>query len=74
MRRETERERYRNEINGFKVHATISVLVIALLIIINVVFVSQFLWFIFPLIGMSIALAAHFIFRVWFNRPTETRS
>ncbi len=44
---------------GFYVHAGIYVLVNILLIVINLVFVSQFLWFFFPLIGWGIGLTMH---------------
>ncbi len=51
---------------SFYVHATVYVLVNILLIIINLVFASQFLWFFFPLIGWGIGLTMHYLFAVRF--------
>jgi 2TM domain-containing protein len=51
---------------SFYVHATVYVLVNILLIVINLVFVPQFLWFFFPLIGWGIGLTMHYLFAVHF--------
>jgi hypothetical protein len=57
---------------GFYVHAAIYVLVNILLIVINLMFVSGFLWFFFPLIGWGIGLTMHFLFGVlWVRSETE---
>jgi hypothetical protein len=57
---------------GFCIHAAVYVLVNILLIIINLMFVSTFLWFFFPLIGWGIGLTMHFLFGVlWVGSETE---
>jgi hypothetical protein len=57
---------------GFYIHAAVYVLVNMLLIIINLMFVSTFLWFFFPLIGWGIGLTMHFLFGVlWVRSETE---
>jgi peptidoglycan biosynthesis protein MviN/MurJ (putative lipid II flippase) len=57
---------------GFYVHAAAYVLVNILLIVINLVFVPEFLWFFFPLIGWGIGLVMHFLFGVlWIRSETE---
>jgi hypothetical protein len=57
---------------GFYIHAAVYVLVNMLLIIINLMFVSTFLWFFFPLIGWGIGLTMHFLFGVlWVGSETE---
>jgi hypothetical protein len=58
---------------GFYIHAAIYVLVNILLITINLMFVSGFLWFFFPLIGWGIGLTMHFLFGVlWVRSETES--
>ncbi len=57
---------------GFFIHAAVYVLVNILLIVINLVFVPQFLWFFFPLVGWGIGLLMHYLFAVQFvRRETE---
>lgn len=57
---------------SFFVHATVYVLVNILLLVINLVFVPQVLWFFYPLIGWGIGLTMHFLFAVlWVGRETE---
>lgn len=57
---------------SFYVHAAIYVLVNILLLVINLVFVPQFLWFFLPLIGWGIGLTMHYLFAVRFvGRETE---
>jgi hypothetical protein len=51
---------------GFFINAAIYALVNILLIVINLVFVPQFLWFFFPLIGWGIGLTMHYLFAVHF--------
>ena len=51
---------------SFYIHAAIYVLVNIMLIIINLMFASQFLWFFFPLIGWGIGLTMHYLFAVHF--------
>jgi 2TM domain-containing protein len=53
---------------GFYVHAAVYVLVNILLIVINLVFVPQFLWFFFPFIGWGIGLVMHYLFAIRFAR------
>jgi hypothetical protein len=57
---------------SFLVHAAIYVLVNIMLIVMNLVFVPDVLWFIFPLIGWGIGLGMHYLFAVSFTaRQTE---
>lgn len=49
---------------GMVVHVAITGVVCTVLAAVNLIFVPEFLWFIFPLIGMSIGLAAHYIFGI----------
>ncbi len=58
---------------SFYIHAAVYVLVNILLIIINLMFVSGILWFVFPLIGWGIGLTMHYLFAVQFAR-SETES
>ena len=58
---------------SFYIHAGIYVLVNMMLIIINIMFASQVLWFFFPLIGWGIGLTMHYLFAVQFVR-SETES
>ncbi len=63
----TEQERI-----GFFVHAVVYVLVNALLITINLVYVPEVVWFFYPLIGWGIGLVMHFLFSiVWVQNQTE---
>ena len=48
------------ERKGLKIHAIVTLCVVALLTAINLTVCPQFLWFFFPLAGMSIGLAIHF--------------
>ena len=52
------------EIEGLKIHAVVTVFVIIILIAINLLVIPEFLWFILPLLGMSIGLAVHYYFGV----------
>ncbi len=45
---------------GFKVHLGVTVAVNGLLVSINMLTLPQFPWFLFPLVGMSIGVAAHY--------------
>lgn len=51
---------------SFNVHAAIYTLVNILLIVINLMFVPQFLWFFFILVGWGIGLTMHYLFAVRF--------
>ena len=50
---------------GLQIHAVVSVAVIALLTVINLLTVPEFLWFIFPTIGMTLGVGAHYLFALW---------
>jgi hypothetical protein len=52
------------EMKGFKIHAVVTVFVWAILIVVNIMVVPEFLWSILPIIGMAIGLAAHYYFGV----------
>ena len=49
---------------GLTVHAVITAVVCVGLVVLNVTIASEFPWAIFPVIGMSIGLAAHWYFGV----------
>ncbi len=58
---------------SFIVHATIYTLVNILLIVLNLLFVPDFYWFFFPLVGWGIGLTMHYLFAVRFvGRETAT--
>ena len=46
---------------GLLVHILIAVIVIAALIVINVLLAPEFPWSIFPVIGMSLGVAFHYL-------------
>jgi 2TM domain len=50
--------------SGFTAHAIVYVMVMAALIVLNLTIMTGFLWFVFPLVGWGIALAAHYLFGV----------
>jgi hypothetical protein len=49
---------------GMIAHALVVTAVGTLLTAINAAFVSEFLWCVFPIVGMTIGVAAHYIFGV----------
>ena len=49
---------------GFTIHFTVYALVNTLLITINLLFVPEFFWFVFPLIGWGIGVTCNYIFGV----------
>ena len=51
---------------SFYVHAAIYVLVNTMLIIMNLVYARDVLWFFFPLVGWGIGLTMHYLFAVRF--------
>jgi hypothetical protein len=51
-----------NEVRGFYAHLFMYVLVNVVLLVINLIFTPQFLWFLFPLFGWGIGLLAHAVF------------
>ncbi|MBL4605567.1 MAG: 2TM domain-containing protein [Flavobacteriaceae bacterium] len=50
-----------NEIKGFYSHLFVTILIIPFLIYINLRFVPDYHWFWFPIIGMSLGLAFHWL-------------
>ncbi len=50
---------------GMLAHAVVYLVVSALLVVVNVTFVPQFLWFVFPVTGMGIGVAMHYLFGVY---------
>ena len=49
---------------GFVIHAWVTVIVVATLVVINVTVASEFPWSIFPAVGMSVGLFFHYMFGV----------
>jgi hypothetical protein len=47
---------------GFTAHAIVYVMVMAALIVLNLSFLTGFLWFVIPLVGWGIVLALHYLF------------
>jgi len=45
---------------GFKIHSRVYLGVSILLTAINLILVPEFLWFVFPVIGMGLGLALHY--------------
>jgi 2TM domain len=57
---------------SFYIHAAVYVLVNILLLVINLVYIPEVLWFFYPLIGWGIGLTMHFLFAVlWVRSGTE---
>ena len=54
----------RRERKAFTIHTIAYTIGNSILIAINLIFVSQFLWFAFPLVGWSIGLMIHYYFGV----------
>lgn len=52
------------EKQGFRIHRLVYLCVIPLLVIINLTFVPEFLWFLFPTIGWGIGLTLHYLIGV----------
>jgi uncharacterized membrane protein len=62
---QAEREmRQQDGRRGFTVDAVLYLVVNAVLITVNLVFVPEFLWFIFPLVGWGIGLTFNYLFGV----------
>ena len=59
---------YNEEMKGFKTHALVTIFVLTILIAVNLVFVPEFLWFVFTLLGMSIGLAVHYYFGIYASK------
>ena len=57
-------ESRKEELKGFAIHGLVTVGVVCLLVIINLSITPWFLWFLFPLAGMSIGLAVHYFLGV----------
>lgn len=49
---------------GFRVHAIVTVVVLAALVVINATVADEFPWAIFPGVGMTVGLWAHWYFGV----------
>jgi hypothetical protein len=58
------RVRRKEEKRGFKIHCIVYVCVNAVLLAVNLIFVREFLWFPFPLVGWGIGLSMHYIFGI----------
>lgn len=54
------RKRKEEERKGFRIHTTVYICVTVLLFVINLVVSPEFMWFLFPLVGMGIGLAFHY--------------
>lgn len=61
---EEKTNRIEEEKKGLQVHAVITLLVCMLLLAINLIFVPNFMWFIFPWTGMGLGLAYHYFMGV----------
>jgi hypothetical protein len=72
MNNQQEMKRYEEDMLGFKIHAGVTIFVLAILFIVNLIFVPEFLWAIFPLIGMTLGLSMHYLFGVKANEPKHT--
>jgi hypothetical protein len=56
---------------GFKIHAAVTLFELSLYIGINLLVITEFLWFLFPLLGMTIGLAVHYYFGVYMTSSTS---
>jgi hypothetical protein len=57
-------ERIEDAKKGMIVHAVVYVCVSALLAAINLLLVTDVIWFVYPLIGMGIGVTMHYLFGV----------
>jgi hypothetical protein len=53
--------------DGFTAHATLYVLVMAALIVLNL-FLTGVWWFVIPLVGWGIVLALHYLYLRWVGK------
>ncbi|WP_202319021.1 2TM domain-containing protein [Archaeoglobus neptunius] len=66
--------RKEEEKRGFLVHLAVYLLVNAMLIVINLIYSPEAIWFIYPLIGWGIGISMHYLFGVhWLERTLEER-
>jgi hypothetical protein len=56
--------RQREEKKGFFIHSIIYCCVNTVLVTVNLLFVREFLWFLFPLCGWGIGIVMHYIFGI----------
>lgn len=69
--RQLEREQARR---GFTIHATVFVLVMTGLVILNLTVAAEFPWAVFPLVGWGIGLTMHYLFRLrWADKAITDR-
>jgi hypothetical protein len=62
------------EKRGFFVHLTIYVLINAMLVVINMLYTPQEIWFFYPLLGWGIGLLMHYLFGVrWLEKALKER-
>lgn len=54
------RRKEEEEGKGFRIHTTVYLCVSALLAVINLILIPEFLWFLFPLGGMGLGLMLHY--------------
>lgn len=53
------------EKQGFQIHLVIYILVNLLLIVINLIYSPQQIWFIYPLVGWGIGIILHYLYSVY---------
>jgi 2TM domain len=59
---------------GFTIHAIVYAVVMTGLIVLNLTVATEFLWFVFPLVGWGIGLTAHYLFGLrWVGRAIIDR-
>ena len=62
------------EKRGFLVHLVVYILVNAMLIIINLMYSPEKIWFFYPLIGWGIGISMHYLFGVrWLEKTLKER-
>ncbi|AEA47085.1 2TM domain-containing protein [Archaeoglobus veneficus] len=62
------------EKRGFLVHLVVYVLVNAMLILINLIYSPEAIWFFYPLIGWGIGISMHYLFGVrWIEKGLKER-
>lgn len=54
----------KEDVKGFAIHGIVTLCVAGLLAFINIRLTPSFLWFLFPLAGMSVGLAVHYFLGV----------
>jgi len=54
--------RRREENKGFRTPLRLYLIIVPILATVNIIFVPQFLWFFFPMVGWGVGITMHYLF------------